>query len=278
MRDSEPGNSLHPDDRGVVPLRKEHGSSSPILEVRHLSRSFGGLRAVSDVSFCAHEGRIIGLIGPNGAGKSTTLAIVAGSLRPSAGSVWFCGRNVTGLASYQLARLGIARTFQIGGDFDRLTVLENLLVAAPHQDGERLRSVYSLRRSWREQESVLVERARALLARFQLADHENAYAGELSGGQRRLMELARALMAEPTLLLLDEPMAGVNPRLMGYLGEHLLELARTGFTIVLVEHELRLIEQVCDHIVVLAQGAVIGEGSMAAVRQMDEVLEAYLAG
>lgn len=262
----------------IAPARAEDTSRVSVLEVRQISRSFGGLRAVNDVSFSAGSGRITGLIGPNGAGKSTTLAIVAGSLRPSAGSVRLRGSDVTGMASHKLARLGVARTFQMGGDFDRLTVLENLLVAAPQQRGERLRSIFSLRRSWREQEAELVERARQLLVRFELADHENAYAGELSGGQRRLLELARALMTEPALLLLDEPMAGVNPQLMHRLGAHLLDLAHSGLTIVLVEHELQLIEQVCHHVVVLTQGRVIGEGTMASVRKMDEVLEAYIAG
>ncbi|MGH9299727.1 MAG: ABC transporter ATP-binding protein, partial [Acidimicrobiales bacterium] len=262
----------------VALLRPGDRTTTPILDVRHLSRSFGGLQAVADVSFSASRGSITGLIGPNGAGKSTTLAIVAGSLRSSAGSVFFGGTDVTGMPSHRLARLGLARTFQMAGDFDRLTVLENLLVAAPRQRGESIRAIYSPRRAWRKQEAELVEKGRALLDRFELADHEDAYAGELSGGQRRLMELARALMADPSLLLLDEPMAGVNPRLMHHLGEHLLDLARSGLAIVLVEHELRLIEQVCDHVVVLAQGKVIGAGSMAEVRQMEEVLEAYIAG
>jgi neutral amino acid transport system ATP-binding protein len=273
-----PEKSQIPDDGRETFLAQPNGGALTALGVYNLSRSFDGLQAVADVSFSATSGRITGLIGPNGAGKSTALAIVAGSLKPSAGSVFFMGRNVTGMPSYRLARLGIARTFQMVGDFDRLTVLENLLVAAPRQRGERIREIYSLRRSWRQQEAAMVERARGLLARFELSNSENTCAGELSGGQRRLMELARALMADPTLLLLDEPMAGVNPRLMHQLGEHLLSLARSGLAIVLVEHELRLIEQVCDHVVVLAQGRVIGTGSMAEVRQIDEVLEAYIAG
>jgi neutral amino acid transport system ATP-binding protein len=250
----------------------------PLLRCEGVSRSFGGLEALVEVSLTARRGEVTGLIGPNGAGKSTLVSIVAGALRPSSGRIVFCGRDVTGWPSHRLARLGMARTFQMGGEFDRLTVLENLLVAAPRQLGERLRHAFSPRRPWRREESALVESARHLLARFELAKQEDAYAGELSGGQRRLLELARALMTEPSLLLLDEPMAGVNPALMHYLGEHLLHLARSGIGILLVEHDLRLIQQVCDRVVVLAQGKVIGEGTMTDVREMEEVREAYIAG
>jgi ABC-type branched-subunit amino acid transport system ATPase component len=250
----------------------------PLLLVRGISCSFGGVRAVADVSFSAPAGQITGLIGPNGAGKSTTLGIVAGFIRPSAGTIQFAGRDITDLPSYRRARLGMIRTFQMRGEFDRLTVLENLLVAAPGQRGEKIRSIYSLRRTWRQQQRDLVDQARDLLDRFGILDHEGVYAEELSGGQRRLMELARALMARPRLLLLDEPMAGVSPAMRGRLGEHLLEVADSGIGIVLVEHQLRFVEDVCGHVLVLAQGTVIGEGKMSALREQAAVLDAYLTG
>ncbi len=253
-------------------------ADGPLLSVRGLSVSFGGVRAVTDVSFSASAGQITGLIGPNGAGKSTTLGMIAGAISPTTGTVEFAGRDITKLPSYRRARLGMIRTFQMRGEFDRLTVLENLLVAAPGQQGEKITSIYSVRRTWRRQQSQLVGQARELLEQFGILSHENAYAAELSGGQRRLMELARALMAEPRLLLLDEPMAGVNPTMRRLIAEHLLQIAASGICIVLVEHELQFVEHVCGHVYVLAQGTVIGEGTMSALREQAAVLDAYLTG
>jgi len=203
---------------------------------------------------------------------------VAGAIRPTAGTIVFAGRDVTALPSYRRARLGIIRTFQMRGEFDRLTVLENLLVAAPGQRGEKIRNIYSVKRTWRQQQRELVGQARELLDRFGIGDHENAYAAELSGGQRRLMELARALMAKPRLLLLDEPMAGVSPAMRDRLGEHLRDVADSGVAIVLVEHQLPFVEDVSGHVLVLAQGRVIGEGKMSSLREQAAVLDAYLTG
>jgi branched-chain amino acid transport system permease protein len=254
------------------------GLSAPVLAVQDLHREFGGVHAVNGASFTVPPGRITGLIGPNGAGKSTALNIIAGALKPSAGTVSYQGKDVTALPSYRVARRGIIRTFQLSSEFAALTVLENLLVAAPVQRGETLWQAALGKRYWRPQERALVERARQLMARFDMSAKEDEYAGNLSGGQKRLLELMRGLMANPTLLLLDEPMAGVNPSLARRIEPHLADLAGEGLTMLMIEHELAVVERLCDSIVVMAQGRVISEGTMADIRSDQEVLDAYLIG
>ncbi len=249
-----------------------------LLDVRDLHRQFGGVRAVNGASFAVPPGQITGLIGPNGAGKSTVLNIVAGALRPDSGTVSYRRKNITGLPSYKVARQGIVRTFQISSEFAALTVLENLLVALPAQRGERLWQAALGKRYWKAQERTNVERARALLARFDMSAKEDEYAGNLSGGQKRLLELMRGLMAEPALLLLDEPMAGVSRPLARRIEQHLLELVAEGLTMLMIEHELAVVERLCDPVVVMAQGRVISHGTMANVRADQEVLDAYLIG
>ena len=253
--------------------------SPPLLQVRDLRRSFGGVHAVDGVSFAVESGTISGLIGPNGAGKSTALGMIAGAIKPSGGSIAFDGQNVTGSSPMQLGRKGLIRTFQLSSEFHRLTVLENLLVGAPAHRGETLLGSLVLgKRSWQAQELELVERARELLARFEMQEKEEEYAGNLSGGQKRLLEIMRSLMAEPKLLLLDEPMAGVNPTLARRIEGHLQDLSDTGLTMLMVEHELGVVERLCEHVIVMAQGKVISEGTMATVRKNQEVLDAYLVG
>lgn len=250
----------------------------PLLAVDGLCKHFGGVRAVDKASFVVDGGGIIGLIGPNGAGKSTALKMIGGAIRPDGGTIEFDGAEVIGQPPHRLAGRGLVRTFQLGGEFSRLTVMENLLVALPRQRGEHLWTALRSRRAWVAEEEAGVERARALLARFELSEHENAYAGELSGGQRRLMEIMRAMMSSPRLLLLDEPMAGVNRGLGRHIEDALLELRADGLTMLMVEHELGCIERVCDRVVVMAQGHVIAEGTMDELRKRQEVLDAYLAG
>ena len=248
------------------------------IVVSDLHRHFGGVVAVADASFSVEEGVITGLIGPNGAGKSTVLGSIAGAIRPTGGSILYEGKEIAGLPAYRVARLGITRTFQISSEFPRLSVMENLLVAVTRCKGDRFWEAVRRPTVWRKAEAEHVERARRLLADFDMTHMESSLAGELSGGQKRLLELMRALMMEPHVLLLDEPFAGVNPRLAGEIQQQLLELRRNGLTMLMIEHELGIIERMCDHVVVMAQGRVIAEGTMGDVARRGEVLDAYLVG
>jgi ABC-type branched-subunit amino acid transport system ATPase component len=249
-----------------------------LLRVTDLRRTFGGVHAVDGASFVVRQGTITGLIGPNGAGKSTAIGMIAGAIRPTSGGIEFAGREVTREPAYRMARLGLTRTFQLSSEFAKLTVLENLLVAAPGQRGESLWGAFLGKPYWRRQERALVEQARDLMSRFAMTEKEDEYAGNLSGGQKRLVEIMRALMARPKLLLLDEPMAGVNPTLAGRIAAYLEELRDGGLTMLLVEHELAHVDRLCNPVVVMAQGKVLAEGTMAELRARREVVDAYLVG
>jgi len=249
-----------------------------ILQAIDVSREFGGVRAVSGVSLSVARGTMTGLIGPNGAGKSTLLAVLAGTDRASSGTVRYEGQDVTGLPAYRRARLGLVRTFQLASEFKRLTVMENLLSAAPGNRGDTMRGALAGRRYWRNDEQATVGRAADILHRFGLADLANSYAGDLSGGQRRLVEIMRALMTDPAMLLLDEPMAGVHPELAHRIGEMLTQLSRDGLTVLMVEHELAIMDEFCDPVIVMADGSVLAQGTMAQLRERAEVVEAYLVG
>lgn len=249
-----------------------------LLLVRDAQREFGGVRAVDGASFTVHAGTITGVIGPNGAGKSTVLGMIAGAIVPTAGSIVFDDHEIAGLPAYRVARRGIIRTFQLSSEFARLTVLENLLVAAPHQRGESWWGAIRGKHYWRAQEKLLVERARRLLGRFEMLEKEDDYAGSLSSGQKRLVEIMRSLMAQPKMLLLDEPMAGVNPSLAQRIAGYLEELRDGGLTMLMVEHELSFVERLCNPVVVMAQGKVLSQGSMSDLRTQREVVDAYLIG
>ncbi len=251
---------------------------APLLVARDVHRHFEGMHAVDGVSIEVQRGRITGLIGPNGAGKSTFLAVLAGTLPASEGSITFDGEDITRLPAYRRARRGMVRTFQLPSEFAQLTVLENLMVAAPHNRGDSLAGALLGRRYWRADEDLLVDRARGLLDRFNMSAKESDYAGSLSGGQKRLVEIMRALMLQPRLLLLDEPMSGVHPSIIGEIADYCEALRDEGLTIVMVEHELHMIERMCDPVIVMAQGRVIGHGSMAQLRQQREIVDAYLVG
>jgi branched-chain amino acid transport system permease protein len=263
---------------GRAAARTDHDGRPAVLEAVHLSRYFGGVRAVNDVSFAVREGTLTGLIGPNGAGKSTLLAMLAGTLPVSSGQVIYGRRDVTAVPAFRRARLGLVRTYQLASEFKRLTVMENLLSAVPGHRGDTFRGALLGRRYWHRDESAAIESAQRLLERFGLESYANHYAGDLSGGQRRLVEIMRALMTEPRMLLLDEPMAGVQPRLARRIGQELVALCQEGMTILMVEHELAIMDEFCDPVVVMAEGAVLAEGTMAQLRSRHEVVEAYLVG
>ncbi len=249
-----------------------------ILEAVDLVRSFDGALAVDGVSFGVQRGRLTGLIGPNGAGKSTTLAMLAGTLPVTSGRIVYQGEDITAMPAFRRARAGIVRTFQLASEFKHLTVLENLLSAVPNQSGDSFLGALAGKRRWGPDEQRATEKAGAMLERFGLTKYANAYAGDLSGGQRRLVEIMRALMAEPTVLLLDEPMAGVHPHLARQIGQELTQLTREGMTIAMVEHELSIMDEFCDPVVVMAAGKVLAQGNMDALRAKSEVVEAYLVG
>ena len=258
-------------------LRGAHVTGRPpVLEIRDVGREFGGVHAVESITFEVAPGQATGLIGPNGAGKSTALKLIAGAIPPSHGKIMLDGVDITGWSPQRVARTGLIRTFQHTSEFARLTVLENLLVAAPDQPGDSFLGALRGRRHSRGRQGELLDQAMSLLDDFGLRDHADSYAGELSGGQRRLVEIMRALMARPRILLLDEPMAGVNPTLRLTIEEHLRRLRDQGLTMLMVEHELGAVERVCDSVMVMAQGRLLATGSMGELRQNEEVVSAYL--
>jgi branched-chain amino acid transport system permease protein len=274
-----------PDAVGEGRARGDSGSpgsgerdAAVVLEAVGLGRDFGGVHAVHEVSFSVRKGTLTGLIGPNGAGKSTLLAMLAGTLPVSSGKVVYLGQDVTSVPAFRRARMGLVRTFQLASEFKRLTVMENLVSSVQRNRGDSFFGAMGGRRYWGADEAAAVVRAAALLERFGLTDHANSYAGDLSGGQRRLVEIMRALMAEPWMLLLDEPMAGVHPHLARRIGNELVALCAEGMTILMVEHELAIMDEFCDPVVVMAEGAVLAEGTMQQLRGRQEVVEAYLVG
>jgi neutral amino acid transport system ATP-binding protein len=246
---------------------------SALLEVRGVVRGFDGVRAVDGATFDVVEGSITGLIGPNGAGKSTLFSCMSGFLRAQSGRVLLHGRRIDRLAPHRIARRGLVRTFQTPRTLTRMSVFENVVLAAPHHPGEQLGGAFAGR--VRERESRA--RANELLALVGLDGHADALAGTLSGGQRKLLDLIRALMTEPHILLLDEPMAGVSPTLRVQLLEHIRALRdRDGITLLVVEHDLDFVMEASDRVVVMNNGRVIADGTPDQVRNDEAVVDAYL--
>lgn len=258
-----------------VEARPGVAKPDPILVADGVSRRFGGLLAVNVDHLEVQRGTITALIGPNGAGKSTFFNLVSGFDKPTTGKWSFNGKDISGASAHSIARRGMVRTFQLTKALTRMTSLQNMMLGATEQRGEHfLPSLVSP--LWRGQEKQIEKRADDLLGRFNLAHMRDQFAGTMSGGQRKLLEMARAMMVEPELLMLDEPMAGVNPALTQSLLGHIQALRDEGTTIILVEHDMDVIMSISDWIICFAEGAVIAEGRPDDIRSNEAVIDAYL--
>lgn len=248
------------------------------LRVQNLSKTFGGITAVDEATFSVEEGSLTGLIGPNGAGKSTTFNCIAGTLDPTGGTVYFKNEEITGLRPHEVANRGLVRTFQISRELKEMTVLENMMLSPGGQTGERLvQSVIpGLRGTVIQQEQEIRERAWEMLEFFEIDHLAGEYAGNLSGGQRKLLEMARALMTDPEMVLLDEPLAGVNPSLERKILERIHDLREEGYTFLLVEHDMDIVMNNCDPIIVMHQGTILTEDDAESIKDDEQVIDAYL--
>lgn len=247
----------------------------PILVADNVTRQFGGLTAVDVAHLEIPRGLITALIGPNGAGKTTMFNLLTGFDEPNTGSWSFNGKNLAGVAPFKVARLGMIRTFQLTKALSLLTVIDNMRLGAQDQPGEGFLQSF-LRPIWKKREVQISERADVLLKRFKLDEKREDYAASLSGGQRKLLEMARALMGKPQLVMLDEPMAGVNPALTQSLLEHIKGLKNDGTTVLFVEHDMHMVRNISDWVIVMAEGKIVAEGPPAQVMKDQAVIDAYL--
>jgi len=251
-------------------------TQEPLLRLEHVTKRFGGVVAVDGCSLRLHHGTITGLIGPNGAGKTTLFNMIAGVYRPDAGQIYFEGQRIDGLPPHRIFARHIARTFQLARELKRLTVLDNLLLVPEHQHGETFWHAWLRPRQVAAQEQAIRERAEEVLQRVKLHYLRHEYAGNLSGGQKKLLELARTMMSDATLVLLDEPGAGVNPTLMQELVRHIQRLQEQGRTFLLIEHDMDLVMDLCNPVIVMSQGRTLMQGTPQQVQRDPRVIEAYL--
>jgi branched-chain amino acid transport system ATP-binding protein len=254
----------------------EERATAPLLTVTGITKRFGGVEALTGCTLSVGESSITGLIGPNGAGKTTLFNVISGLTPADDGQIRLGADRLDGLPAHAIARRGVGRTFQIPRPLGRMTVLENLLVYAHDQLGEALARVFTSPRRVSTEEHRLRDRAHEILESMELAHLAGAPAETLSGGQKKLLELARALMSDPRIILLDEPGAGVNPTLMRSLVDRIRALQSTGRTFLLIEHDMDLVTELCDPVIVMAQGRKLAEGPFSEVRRDPRVLEAYL--
>lgn len=262
--------------RVLADIPREPGvpKPDPILIADKVKRTFGGLTAVNVEHVEIQRGAITALVGPNGAGKTTFFNLLTGFDTPDTGSWIFDGRELAGVPAYKVARMGMVRTFQLTKALSKMTVIENMRLGAKNQIGERM--LQAILGVWKGQEASITEKADELLTRFKLFEKRADFAGSLSGGQRKLLEMARALMTDPTMVMLDEPMAGVNPALTQSLLEHIKNLREDGMTVLFVEHDMDVVRDISDWVIVMAQGRVIAEGPPQSVMADEVVIDAYL--
>ena len=248
-----------------------------MIRVENISKHFGGLKAVDNVSINIAKGSITGLIGPNGAGKTTLFNIIAGLYTPSAGRVFLDGEEITGLKPHQLFKKGLLRTFQIAHEFSRLSVTENLMMVPGNQSGENLINAWFRRAEVEQQEHAIHDRAMSVMDFLNLSHIANELAGNLSGGQKKLLELGRTMMVDAKIVFLDEVGAGVNRTLLREIGDAIIKLNRDkGYTFCMIEHDMEFIGRLCDPVICMAEGAVLAEGTAEQVRNNEDVIEAYL--
>ena len=248
-----------------------------ILDISNLSKNFGGLSAVKNCSLKIKKGTITGIIGPNGSGKSTLFNLIAGSLKPNDGKVMFNNKNITGLPSYELFSRGILRTFQIAHEFTNLTVLENLMMVPSNQSGEKLINAIFMRKKFKSEEDEIRKKAYEVIEFLNLKHLSNEIAGNLSGGQKKLLELGRTMMVDSKLVLLDEVGAGVNRTLLKDLGTAILRLNKEkGYTFCMIEHDMDFISRMCNPVIVLSEGSVLFQGTPEEVKNNELVIESYL--
>ncbi|CAI8382076.1 MAG: Lipopolysaccharide export system ATP-binding protein LptB [Alphaproteobacteria bacterium UBA4588] len=248
-----------------------------MISISGVNKHFGGIHAVRDASLKIETGSVTGLIGPNGAGKTTLFNVIAGLYKPDSGTVQLDGQDITGLPPHELFARGLLRTFQIAHEFSSLTVRENLMMVPQEQSGERLIDAWLQPAKIRQEEAVLIAKANEVISFLQLDPVANERAGNLSGGQKKLLELGRTMMTDAKIVFLDEVGAGVNRTLLNHIGDSILRLNREqGYTFCMIEHDMEFISRLCDPVIVMAEGGVLATGSADEIRNNEDVIEAYL--